>query len=168
MRAEVDQPQSTGDGWNNVGRAGSGTQIDKDDTMLEGVDQIGGDSERQTRLARATGAYQREQADLRAEQQPTQVFHLALASNQGRRLRRQTAGNCHARYHHAAIVARVGPRQARAVRSSDWRRGLARIRAECLRLRQLRRHRVAFRGACSDGRAVGGDQATLTMPRLVA
>jgi len=69
--------------------------------MLERVDQIGGDSERQAGLARAPSANQREQAGLRGEQQRTDVGHLAVASNQGRRLRRQTAGNEPARPRYA-------------------------------------------------------------------
>ena len=69
--------------------------------MLERVDQIGGDCERQAHLARAASANQREQAGLGAEQQRTDVGHLAVASNQGRRLRRQTAGNERARHRYA-------------------------------------------------------------------
>src|SRR5262249_21921944 len=101
MCAEVTQAQGTSDGWNNVGRAESGTQVDKRNPMLERVDQTGGNCERQPGLARATSANQREQAGLRAEQQRTDVGHLVVASNQGCRLRRQTAGNERARHRYA-------------------------------------------------------------------
>ncbi len=70
------QAQRTGDGWNNVGRAESRTKINKDNPILERVDQVGGDGERQSRLARATSANQREQARLRAKQQRADVGYL--------------------------------------------------------------------------------------------
>jgi hypothetical protein len=99
--AEVAQAQRTGDGWNIVGRAESRTKINKDNPILERVDQVRGDSERRSRLARATSANQREQARLRAKRQRADVGYLVIASNQWRRLRGQAARTTYARHRHA-------------------------------------------------------------------
>ncbi len=71
-------------------RIAKGGQLDEPNAVDEALELIGGDSERQARLARSARSGQREES-IRGQQAP-QLLELALASDETRELDRQIVG----------------------------------------------------------------------------
>jgi hypothetical protein len=69
-----------------------GSQRDEPDAVIEVVDHLGRHLQRQARLARPAGPRQRQQPQLRPQELLPHGGHLALAADQGRRLRGKVVG----------------------------------------------------------------------------
>src|SRR5439155_24341136 len=82
-------PQHLGNRRKHERRVADGGQLDQPDAVVEVVDRVGPDLQRQAGFARAPWAGQRQQAYFRSQETLPYLPELALAPDEGRRLEGQ-------------------------------------------------------------------------------